>query len=84
MCSFGFATQYYDLHIWPVTRNRKKSSCFFPAVSNGFEHNSHCFHAGFPLFCPKTQAQTEFLQLLWAVSTKTYRVFFVQGHLRLK
>lgn len=89
MCDCGLAPQYYDLHIWPVTRNRKRSNCFFPAVSNGFEHHSHCFHAGFSPFCPKTQAQTELLQFLGAkgnhaVSTQTYVSFFVQRHLYLK
>lgn len=89
MCNFGFAPRYCDLHIWPVTRNRKRSNCFFPAVSSGSEHNSCCFHTGFSPFCPKTQAQTELQQFLWAkenhaVSTQTCRSVFVQGHLYLK
>lgn len=74
--------------LWPVhmASHQKRSNCFFPAVSNGFEHNSHCFHAGFSPFCPKTQGQTELLQFLWAkekyaVSTQTYRAVLVQGHM---
>lgn len=71
MCSFGFSPWYYDLHMWPVTRNWKISNCFFPAVSNGFEHSSNCFHTGFSPFHPETQVHTELLKFLWAKENYT-------------